>query len=396
VSEHRAADLIRMDTRELPEWAGRPDEAAVLAYRYLRPGYRLALEAKRFDAAEVLQALVESARLTTVVADDGQTMTEMSLAVRNNARQHLEIELPPGAEVWSAFVAGQAVRPSRRDGKLLLPLERSSGEHAPIPIELTFVGTNRFPQNRGSVEFLSPRLDVPLKNARWELFLPPDYRYGDFAGSMNRETSAATPETVGFSLSEYGRREQQAKEALRQEATSDLSNVQKQLSEGNIQQAAEQFGRARAKVFYEDKAADFKKLGDELRRVQAGNLMMAQERFSAANAAQPPPGKAAGRPQQVVGYDAATAEAQWEKLQQAQELGVAKVRPLRVNLPTRGVRHAFTQVLQTEVDKPMTIRLLATSAKTVSWPTRLAALVGGFVLLWIGVAAFTRQFASRA
>ena len=61
-----------------PQWAGRPDAATVLAYRYLRPGYKLALEARRFDEAEVLQALIDSARLTTVVADDGQMMTEVS------------------------------------------------------------------------------------------------------------------------------------------------------------------------------------------------------------------------------------------------------------------------------------------------------------------------------
>jgi hypothetical protein len=74
--------------------------------------------------------------LTTVVSEDGQMMTEMSLAVRNNARQYLEIALPEGAQVWSVFVAGQPVRPSRRDGKLLLPMERSSGD-ATVPVEVT-------------------------------------------------------------------------------------------------------------------------------------------------------------------------------------------------------------------------------------------------------------------
>jgi hypothetical protein len=33
-------------------------------------------------------------------------------------------------------------------------------------------------------------------------------------------------------------------------------------------------------------------------------------------------------------------------VQQAQEIAVAKVRPLRVNLPKRGVRYGFTQALQ--------------------------------------------------
>ena len=122
VSESNAADLQRVDTGDFPDWAGSPDTATALAYRYARPGYKLTLDVRRFDEAEVLQALVDSAQFTSVVADDGQMMTEMSLSVRNNGRQFLEIELPAGAKVWSAFVAGQPVRPSLRDGKLLLPI----------------------------------------------------------------------------------------------------------------------------------------------------------------------------------------------------------------------------------------------------------------------------------
>ena len=58
----RTPDLLKVDVRELPEWAAAGDEAAtVLVYRYLRPGYRLALTAQRFEEAEVLQALVDSA-----------------------------------------------------------------------------------------------------------------------------------------------------------------------------------------------------------------------------------------------------------------------------------------------------------------------------------------------
>ena len=106
-------ELVSIDARELPAWAGvgsaatRVDaEAVVLAYRYVRPGYQLSLEVKRFEDAAVLQALVDNVHLTTVVADDGQVMTEMTLGIHNNGRQDLEVELPAGARVWSAFVAG--------------------------------------------------------------------------------------------------------------------------------------------------------------------------------------------------------------------------------------------------------------------------------------------------
>ena len=84
-------------------------------------------------------------------------------------------------------------------------------------------------------------------------------------------------------------------------------------------------------------------------------------------------------------YDQQAAEQQAAKLQQAQEVAVAKTLPLRVNLPKRGVHYSFSQVLQTEVGKPMTIQFLATNESSIGWPTRIGSGAAGFVLLWLAV-----------
>ena len=80
------------------------------------------------------------------------------------------------------------------------------------------------------------------------------------------------------------------------------------------------------------------------------------------------------------------------KLQQAQELAVAQVQPIHVNLPTRGLRHAFTQVLQTEPNKAMTIKLEAANEKTVNWPKRVGAGGAAFLALWILSALLANRF----
>ena len=90
-------------------------------------------------------------------------------------------------------------------------------------------------------------------------------------------------------------------------------------------------------------------------------------------------------------YDADVASLQWDKLEKAQQVAVAKVAPLHVNLPTRGVRYSFSQVLQTELRKPMTIRLLAENTKVPSWTTRIGLGVLGFAVLWAIVAALNRR-----
>jgi hypothetical protein len=54
-------------------------------------------------------------------------------------------------------------------------------------------------------------------------------------------------------------------------------------------------------------------------------------------------------------------------------------------------RHfAFTQVLQTESGRPMTIQLFATSSNAVSWLSRLGTGLIAFGILWGMVAAVSR------
>jgi hypothetical protein len=382
ISQRTAAELKPIDLRDLPEWAGAPDEATVLAYRYVRPGYKLVLDAARFEQATALEALVENVNLSTVVADDGQMMTAMSLSVRNQGRQHLEITLPAAATVWSAFVGGQAVRPSVKEGKLLLPLEHSAGEDAPVTIDLVYVGGSPFPQKRGPVELISPRLDAPFKSARWELFLPSDYDYSGFGGTMTHEVETAMLEASNFSFLDYSSRESKNKAELVKTLKSEITSAQRKLSSGNVKEALADYNRARAKGdLAAAKDAQTKQLEEDLRRAQGSNLIQAQNAFSANNFSQPGARQpAANAP--AIQYDAAAAEAQWAKLQQAQELGMASVQPIRVNLPTRGLRHAFTQVLQTEEGKAMTIHLLASNSRAISWPKRILGPGAAFLLLW--------------
>jgi hypothetical protein len=137
---------------------------------------------------------------------------------------------------------------------------------------------------------------------------------------------------------------------------------------------------------------DVKQLEKDLQNAQASNLINAQTEFSSRNNGQVAGG--VNTPVQTGSpgflYDADTAQQQWTKLQQAQEIVVAQIRPLHVNLPVRGVHFAFTQVLQTEPGKPMTILMQAANTRAISWPTRILMLGAAFLLLWGMVALVSR------
>lgn len=421
----KSGELLTADPRELPEWAtayasGGKGEQVVLAWRYLRPGWKLAVTPQRFAEAAVLQALVDSARLTTVVADDGQMMTEVSLSVRNNGRQFLEVELPPGAMVWSAFVAGTPVRPTKQGGKLLLPLEQNARDTA-MAVEFTYVAADKFPKRKGSVAFASPKLDVPLKNARWELLLPPDYEYTDFAGTMGRDLSGAPVVTVNYSATEYSRQEARTKELRDNEAKSSFGRLSGLLSSGKLSDANNEFfnfkrnvnnpqgnrgnqGGQPGKDMDGDEFRQLKEVEQQLRRSQASNLVQAQQAYTLDNATKlglqvdgylarggDAKGAQAQAGQQVLLYDEQAAEQQLEKLQKAQEVNVTTVQPLRVNLPLRGQRHVFTQVLQTEVNKPMTVEFAARNLKAGGWLKPIALTLAAFLVLWLAVAIFAER-----
>src|SRR5205085_4243601 len=116
-----------------------------------------------------------------------------------------------------------------------------------------------------------------------------------------------------------------------------------------------------------------------------------QAQAQIAGGAYGPPAQQAAQAADMVQYDAEVAERQWEVLQKAQEVKVAKVQPLRVNLPTRGQRHSFAQVLQTEINKPMTIQFHANNIKEVGWLKRLTYLIGSFLMLWIFVSMIANR-----
>lgn len=402
VTEKSAGELLnRIDVGELPGWTGRAPESAVLAYRYVRPGYQLRVEARRYAEAEVLQALVDSARFTTVVADDGQMMTEASLSVRNNGRQHLEIELPQATTVWSAFVAGEPVRPSKRGDRLLLPLERTATSDAPITVALTYVGEDKFPRRNGKVALASPKFDVPLQNARWDLFLPPDYEYSDFTGSMTRTVDVGAPVVQDFSRSLYSEAETLSVTEKQKAMKEELSTVKQQLAEGKTREAVGNYNRAKipsGKKGSLAESGEVEALGKEVRRIQGSNLIQAQNAWYFENNArlnnetvdlglnvQSQPRVA------QMGGDAEVAGKQWDKLEAAQQLAVTKVSPLHVNLPARGVRYSFTQVLQTEINKPMTIGLFAENSKLPSWLGRLTVGAILFGLLWVLMSGAARR-----
>lgn len=182
-----SGSLKRMDVKEtnayLRSLVHFPPQAAFRYHRQPTEPPALVLDWVRFPDTAVLAAVADNAQVTTLVTSEGKSLTEVKLTVRNQAQPFLKVELPTGASIVSADVAGEKVKPVQgTDGNrvpLLRPGFRPTDAYT-VSFVIMHSGTP-FAKKGGS-ELTLPKLDIPIGLLQWELFLPEQYRVKDFGG----------------------------------------------------------------------------------------------------------------------------------------------------------------------------------------------------------------------
>lgn len=161
-----------------------PLQAAFRYNRKAKEAPKLQLEWQQFQDADVLSAVAERATVTTLANVEGRTLTEISLRVRNHAKQFMKIELPAGAQLFTAEVDGERVKPAKDDDGIRIPLTRP-GLDTSKAYTVSFVYQNegaRFAKN-GSYDMGLPKLDLPVNLLTWEVALPERLEVKQFGGN---------------------------------------------------------------------------------------------------------------------------------------------------------------------------------------------------------------------
>jgi hypothetical protein len=179
--------LKRMDLKEVSPYLRSlshfPLQAAFRFHRQPGETPALALDWVRFPDSSVLAAVAERAVVTTMVTSEGRSLTEVKLTVKNQAQPFLKVDLPPGASILSADVAGEKVKPVQGTDGARVPLLRA-GFHPTDAYEVSFVFLHSgapFAKKGGS-ELALPSMDVPISVLEWEVYLPEQYKVKDFGG----------------------------------------------------------------------------------------------------------------------------------------------------------------------------------------------------------------------
>lgn len=180
--------LRRMDVREASaitrSLSHFPLQAAFRYNRRATEAPKLQLEWRQFSDADVLSAVAERATVTTLTNVEGRSLTEVSLRVRNHAKPFMKIELPAGAQLLSAEVEGQRVKPVQGTDGTRVPLLRA-GLDSSKAYNVSFVYLSsgaRFAKS-GAYDMGLPKLDIPVNLLTWEVSLPERLEVKQFGGN---------------------------------------------------------------------------------------------------------------------------------------------------------------------------------------------------------------------
>ncbi len=162
---------------------------SLIAFRFLpaegKSARSLSVGVARYTPQAVLTANIEEANYSTLITTDGKMLVQSRFAVRNNQRNFLKINLPAGAVLWSASVAGRPIRPGRApDGSLLLPLEKmkSGDEAAPFIVEVAYMDRTTPWIDKGRVRLSLVSVDLPISKSHLLIHHSPIFRLTTPAG----------------------------------------------------------------------------------------------------------------------------------------------------------------------------------------------------------------------
>jgi len=179
--------LKRMDFREtnpyLRSLARFPLQAAFRYHKQPDEQPTLALAWTRFPDSSVLAAVAERAIVTTLVTNEGRSLTEIRLLVKNQAQPFLKVSLPAGASILSAEVAGEKVKPVEGQDGSRVPLLRAGFRPAgAYNVSFVFLHSGAPFAKKGGSDIALPKMDIPVNLLQWEVFLPEQYKVKDFGG----------------------------------------------------------------------------------------------------------------------------------------------------------------------------------------------------------------------
>jgi hypothetical protein len=256
--------LREENARNVPPAFGAGDLSdAILCYRMSRADTVLELAVRRHQAADVLPAVVRRASLASVVSHDGQMITRVEMDLQLGDLRFLEVVLPAGDALWTAFVQDRPVTPLAQDRKILIPVEDAGDNEARI--ELLYAGRGKTGRWIRPMEFEGPQFNLPLRDVTWTFYLPPGYQYFGVEGSLEPAGGDTVARILRFDARQYDTLARAYETASLQRAEESLQRGEQFAREGRQHEARQALETAflssrAAAAFNEDARIQYRNL----------------------------------------------------------------------------------------------------------------------------------------
>jgi len=403
-----AGSLQPSEARSVPGRFGAGDLAdAALCYATTAADYDLSLRATRHEAAQVLDAEVLEARLTSVVNERLDSLHQVTLALRAGGRRILRCRLPGEAEVWSLLVDRQSRTPTfagpaagGAGRELLIPLPQGAGSDIPVAVDLTYILAPPAGRDARGFAFDGPRFDLPLRDIGWVFYVPSRYRYHDFKGTLTPDLEWVSAERVSrYDLSAYQEANRRLKTADLQKAVAMQERGLRLAREGSqkeARQALEQaFNYSQAdRALNEDARVNLRQLLRQQAVVglvnRRGDVRQADEQGAAAQAM---PAADRFTQEEAERVQSSLSKTDSENLDRItgrmldiQEAAAAATMQLMVGPPLHGRVLAFRRALQVEKDAPMRVIFKASLpvvARLIPFARFALAVVAVLLTAWL-------------
>ena len=192
VNDHGGLDRLgrqQQQWRELAELFGTNLTQAYLVRRGAAQP-QLTFQTKQRQAVKTAGATIGLAMTTLLIDGVGAYRGVQEYRVDNQTEQFLEIQLPEGAQLWTARVAGAPVKPvevagSTTQGSVQIPLIKTAQGDRDYAVQLSYGGRLEAFSSFSSVSFpLIRTVNIQPEQSQVRLFLPETHHWYGFDGTM--------------------------------------------------------------------------------------------------------------------------------------------------------------------------------------------------------------------
>ena len=382
----KKGELSSFNSRNVPAVFGAKNLSnAILCFRSVGKDCKAQIGIVRHKNASTLKATVDSVTIKSLIAKSGQVLSKATLAVNNNNETFLPIRLPEGCTLWAAFVDSAPVEAVKNGELSLIPLKQdtSTGSCKQNVQFIYSIASNAkwTPRNQ---DYKGPLFGLPLKNIKWEVYLPEDREYSSFDGTLKYRDELLSALGIS-SISDY---DTVVKERVRSEANKAqklFSLGRSYMRKGKNKMAFEVLNKANA--YTGNKALQSDIQGQQIINSRMQNVYNMSKRRSVIsqtsqtkNAPKQQNNMQALR-QQMGDEELKNLQSISDKIFMQQQAAASMPRLFDIFIPWKGKKITFERALEIRKDAPLEIKFKS-SQKMKATPFTAPLLFAGLAVLF--------------